>query len=144
MLNIKIDEKSYLELITSLIHDDILDVDNIQLDNNGTLKIPVEYNDYINSNIIKKYLVYAKYSYPIRQSSLQINKVVNYTIYDKAKIGKYSFNMMNFSPINHTLHIYAEPYLKVDIIISSFNISFVVTDNVIKYNTIFKILGRHQ
>ncbi|UCD63629.1 MAG: hypothetical protein JSW34_12935 [Candidatus Zixiibacteriota bacterium] len=124
--NLLVTERSDIEMLLGIIHDEFFEVDAIKYDASaGKLEIPFAraFHDQ-NARVVKKGFFRTIYEVPVLRCLLCISNVEEYTLEDTQHMGWYDFNTIKYNPKSGIIRINTNIPLKFFAEVSKLHIEY--------------------
>jgi hypothetical protein len=126
LTSLHITDQHQIEQLLDFIHDENFDLNEIQYrPEEHTVEIPFRRVFHRGPRKrIRNWFFYTIYEVDVIRSSLLINKVEEYKVHDRERIGIYSFDTVKYDQGHQLLIFYGEPNLEITLRVTELKIVF--------------------
>ncbi len=129
----RIEEPAHLATIIDFIHDCWFERDSIRLDpERSELIIRFVRPDAGRGSVVQKVLFVKRVRVPVMECLLRIHHVRDFSVEDKAQVGRYDFNEILFHEGEKRIRITTGVPIGIEIQVDRFEVSVEETDNVVE------------
>jgi hypothetical protein len=105
------------------------------------LELPFERENRDRKQKAQRLLLVTKWKFPIIESVLRLHHVSNYDVEDKAQIGLYSLDDIEYDERARTIRVSADPLLSITAVVSKLLVELEDTERVIRERNMFSLGG---